>query len=143
MLHRSDRYAALIDVLPCRLVADQLLVRNRVLSVGQARELLPLHFTVQAPLIGEHTVPLAAYCAVLRVIICLPVGEFLSVVGLSLRCTQWFRNSQHWITRRMVLGQRRCPLAFQARSPAPTVGPAGSPAFRYRLPVPASLSRGQ
>src|SRR5215471_6626793 len=114
-----------------------------MLPACKKRELLLPYLPLQPPLLCELSVPLAAYYVAFRVVICLPVGEFLPVIPPGLGCTQWCRNSQHLVTRRMVLAKPRCPSPSQARSPASKTRPADSAALRYRLPSPQLTSHGQ
>ena len=95
VLHRAHRFAALVHVFARGLVAHQLFARQRMLPVGEALEVLLLHFTVQAPLCGEFAVPLAAYPVALGVVVLLGVGELFFVIRLRLAGTQRFGDGQH------------------------------------------------
>ena len=95
VLHRANRLAACIDVFTRCLMAHELFSGHGVLPVRQSLEVLLPHFTMQAPLLGEFAVPLAAYPVALGVVVLLGVRELLFVIGLRLAGTQRFGNGQH------------------------------------------------
>ena len=57
VLHRTHRVALRVHVLAGRLMTYQLLACLRVLAFAQARELLLLNFTLQAPASGKASWP--------------------------------------------------------------------------------------
>ena len=81
---------------------DELLPCNRVLTVGQARELLSRDLTGQFPLCGQLAVPFSASPALLAVVALLRIGEFLGMIRPGLAGTEGFRDGKHRLSIRSV-----------------------------------------
>src|SRR5208283_907265 len=95
VLHRPDRVALLVHVFPRRLVANQLLSGNRMLTFAEPSKLFLLHRTTQPPLLGQSPAPLAAYPFAFAVVVFLCAAELLLVVRTSLTCTERLGNGKH------------------------------------------------
>jgi hypothetical protein len=65
----------------------QLFAGYRMSAVGESCEVLLLHLTVQAPLLGKLAVPLAAYMVTFGVVIALGIRKLFFVICLSLTRT--------------------------------------------------------
>src|SRR5690242_7515827 len=84
-----------------------------MLPVGEALEVLLLHFPAESPLLGQSAMPFAAYAVALGVVILLGVGEFFLVICLGLAGAERFGDREHnSFTRSRVPGRQLTPSGF-------------------------------
>src|SRR5579859_460669 len=95
MFHRLYLFSALVHVFPRRLVTNKLLTCDRVLAFRETVEVLLAHFALEAPLLGEPSVPLAEYLIALRIVVVARVRELFGVIRLRLTRAQGIRYGQH------------------------------------------------
>src|ERR1700693_3663513 len=112
VLHRLDCLAMLVHIFPCRLMANQLLVGNRMLAIAEPPKLLLLHCTTQSPFLGQLSVPLAPYPVGFAVVVLLRVAKLLVMIGTGLTCTERLGNGKHVLLfEKASLGG--CHIMFQ------------------------------
>src|SRR5258705_6939607 len=84
-----------------------------MLPVGEALEVLLLHFPSEPPLLSQSAMPFAAYEVPLGVIILLGVGELFLVICLGLAGAERFGDREHnSFTRSTVPVRQQCPSGF-------------------------------
>src|SRR5579872_1248733 len=84
-----------------------------MLPVGEALEVLLLHFSAEPPLLCEPAMPFAADAVTLGVRVLLGVGEFFLVICLGLAGAERFGNREHnSFTRSRVPGPQLSPSGF-------------------------------
>ena len=79
-------------------MADELLTSDRVLAFREPLEVFLADLAVQSPLLGEPSVPLAAYLVPLRVVVLAGVAELFRVIRLCLARAQRIGDGQHVVT---------------------------------------------
>ena len=84
MFHRVDGLTLTVHVLIAWAVANQVYLRNRVLSIGKPREVFFLYLAFQSPLFRQLAVPLASNVLAFGVVIVLGVGKLPLVIGVRL-----------------------------------------------------------
>src|SRR5580693_8672554 len=110
VLHRADCFSASVNVFARSLMPYELLIRYRVLPIGQTLEVLFPHFAGKTPFLCQSAMPLAAYPITLGVVVLLGIGEFFLVIGLRLASTERLGNGKHnSLTGSMASAQRQYP----------------------------------
>jgi hypothetical protein len=95
MLHRRHGLAASIFCLAGRLVADELLACDRMLTLGEPLELVFADLRDEAPPPRELPVPDAANLIAFRVVVLARVLEFIRVIATRLVRAQRLRDREH------------------------------------------------
>ena len=80
MFHRAYFFAAPVHIFSRRLVADELLASDRVLAFGEPLEMFLLRPLRALPILGEPSVPLAAYPVAFGVVVLAGVAELFRMI---------------------------------------------------------------
>ena len=139
VLHRVDDHAALVLILPRRLMPHQLLPRLWMLALTEPRELLLVHLAMQPPPLRKLPLPLAPHTRGLRVVVLFGVGELFLVVRLGLPRRDRFGDRHHKRFTRSGAGasspRRASPPLTSLPLQTALSGPRPEPA-RAALPGP-------
>ena len=95
MFHRVDGLTLTVHVLIAWSVAYEVCLRNRVVSIGEPREVFFPYLALQSPLLRQLAVPLASNLLGFGVVIVLGAGELPLVVRMRLPRTERFGDGQH------------------------------------------------
>src|ERR1700682_1561432 len=101
-----------------------------MLAIAEPSKLFLLYSTTQSPLLGQFSVPLAAYPVAMAVVVLLRVAELLVMIGTGLTCTERLGNSKHVVLfEKASLGGLHGVFALSVPSPVPS----------WAAPVPSPL----
>src|SRR5258708_7974193 len=80
-----------------------------MLAIAEPSKLFLLDATMQPPLLGQSSVPLAAYSIAFTVVVFLRVAELLLMIGTGLTCTERLGNRKHGLLfEKASLRGKRC-----------------------------------
>ena len=78
-----------------RLVLNELLTSERMLTVRESRKMSFLDVTAEAPLHGQAAMPRPGDLTAVGVVVVARVGEFFGVIRARLGAAEWLGNRQH------------------------------------------------